>query len=301
MDIKRIDRWIKAHKHQAGKHNQKRHGWRGGIEGARRAMRSGISSDFEGKTTPAAERDAARSKYGMAKLDRSGSDVTKMTLQEFHAKMRDDYLKDNPGISKQEYEENYSVQDRAQEFIRSVVNASDRGKTISSRTLDDIANNTIRGEATIRAIHHDHPETAWPKDYIPPSVRKLNADTPKIPKIAPMPGNKNKIEGVGGNILKTGADGKKKRVSTYITSASGALGKSKIEPEYLSINGHNFYIAKNVIGHNDKTANPIHDYSVRVSPDYNSSAGFEVRGKTLGALMDKLAKLDYVIVPVAKK
>jgi len=33
-------------------------------------MRSGVSADYEGKTTLAAERDAARAKYGLSKVDR---------------------------------------------------------------------------------------------------------------------------------------------------------------------------------------------------------------------------------------
>ena len=60
-----------SEKHLSGQHNQKRHGWRGSsVDSARRAMRSGVSSDFEGKTTPAAERDAARKKWGLLKIDR---------------------------------------------------------------------------------------------------------------------------------------------------------------------------------------------------------------------------------------
>ena len=62
----KINGWLKRHKHQAGKHNQKRHGWRGGsLEAVRRAMRSGVSADYEGKTTPAAERAEYRKRHGM--------------------------------------------------------------------------------------------------------------------------------------------------------------------------------------------------------------------------------------------
>jgi len=67
----RINGWLRVHKHLSGRHNQKRHGWRGGsLEAVRRAMRSGVSADYEGKTTLAAERDAARAKYGLSKVDR---------------------------------------------------------------------------------------------------------------------------------------------------------------------------------------------------------------------------------------
>ena len=56
-------------KHLSGRHNQKRHGWRGqGLDAARRAMRSGVSDDFAHATTPEAERDAARAKFGLTPL-----------------------------------------------------------------------------------------------------------------------------------------------------------------------------------------------------------------------------------------
>jgi len=41
------------------------------LDAIRRAMQSGVSADFEGKTTLEAERDAARAKWGLAKLDRT--------------------------------------------------------------------------------------------------------------------------------------------------------------------------------------------------------------------------------------
>jgi len=66
MDIEQIDSWLETHKHLTGRHNQKRHGWRFGNalawENAKNRLASGhgISSDFEGKTTPEAEAEAMR-------------------------------------------------------------------------------------------------------------------------------------------------------------------------------------------------------------------------------------------------
>ena len=60
----KLKEWVEAEKHLMGQHNQKRHGWRFGSTlgyyNAKRRVETGqgISSDYQGKTTPEAELEA---------------------------------------------------------------------------------------------------------------------------------------------------------------------------------------------------------------------------------------------------
>jgi len=59
--LKIITTWLIGLKHRQGEHNQKRHGWRyGSLEGARRALRAGVSENVADKFTSAGEREAYR-------------------------------------------------------------------------------------------------------------------------------------------------------------------------------------------------------------------------------------------------
>lgn len=293
----KLKEWVEAEKHLEGQHNQKRHGWRyGSLTVTRRAMRSGVSEDYQGKTTPEAERDAYRKKVGMAEIDRNPK-LSKMTLQEYHDKIRAEFLKDNPGMES-EYDEMYKPQDRAQDFVNDIAALTDRGETISARTLDDIAVNIPQGERIIGALRHDHPDTAWPKGYLSPAARKAQLDLskngPKFPKMKPQP--KNEVsEGIA-KVTKM-VNGKKREVDALISADE----LRKVKPEKvqsLTINGKPFTVRREDTGW-DKAGKATYVFSIKVSPVYNRAAGFTIKSSSIAGLLKELEKIDYEIVPVS--
>lgn len=61
-----LEAGLVSEKHLKGQHNQKRHGWRfGDLAKVRRGLRAGVSTDFEGMTTPEDERLAYRKRAGL--------------------------------------------------------------------------------------------------------------------------------------------------------------------------------------------------------------------------------------------
>lgn len=67
--------------------------------------------------------------------------------------------------------------------------------------------------------------------------------------------------------------------------------------DVAEINGHAFMVAKEIISY-DKNLNPAYMYSVKVSPEYNPSAGYTIKARSLKSLKSTIEKSNYKIVPV---
>jgi len=291
-------------KHLSGEHNQKRHGWRfSGLGAARRAMRSGVSEDVQGKVTPESERDAYRKRVGMTKIDRKLGDITRMTASEYHDKLRKETLSDTPGLTRQEYDDNIPKGFHDQEFLQLVRQSASEGKTISARTLDDIATNM--GERVALAINHDWPNASFPKGYLTPDARRRQSessqgltDARKLGKVEaqkPVARPKNKVESGQGWIKKR--FGKDVREVQTIISRDDLAKMKPDKIESIMINGQRFLVRRDDIGF-DKNGRAMYELSVRVSPDYNKAAGFSIKAPTVSKLLQELENLDYQIVPV---